>query len=116
MSVGLPARCRFGGIRRVVRCEYAGVERVGSVGLRKDGESVWVYSLKARTKGGGRAVMTALAAACDEHRVEMMLVPSPYCANKGIRAKRKKELVAFYEDFGFHFTGDGVMVRKPTGA
>lgn len=97
----------------MVRSVYNGVERIGSVGLKEQDDVVWVYSLKARNSGGGRAVMKALADACDEHRVTMMLKPKPYQANKGVKPLRKAQLVALYDDFGFKMREDGVMVREP---
>ena len=74
-------------------------------------------TIRALDAGGGSVVMRKICQLADKHGLVVDdLTPSPFPLSRysaGVRKLHKKELVAFYEGFGFVMGSDKTMSRQP---
>ena len=82
----------------------------------QDGDLL-VYAIRALDSGGGSMVMRKVCDLADKYSLGIHdLNPSPYSVSEhatGVRKLWKKELIAFYEQFGFVMGSDKRMTRLP---
>jgi len=82
----------------------------------QDGDLV-IQSLRAMDSGAGSMMMRKICQLADRHKVTILdLHPGPYPLSKysvGVKKLRKKELIAFYESFGFTFNGGRTTMFRP---
>ena len=82
----------------------------------QDGDLL-VYAIRALDSGGGSMVMRKMCDLADKYSLGIYdLNPSPYSLSDeatGVRKLWKKELIAFYERFGFVLGSNKRMSRLP---